>query len=156
MNVEFNQKLVDSFFNNWVGIHASNTEDYNIGPSALLLYFPDFKSANRAYVFLKEWNVWLQNRNIKLSIVKESEERYSFYFFIEGRPEFVKGSFQDNLNIGDLAVFLRNENDRKFVIMARYPNGEEIFDNISQDVFLLKGFKFIERENVRDTDIENK
>lgn len=82
-NVEFNQELVNTYFKNWVGVSALNTDDYEKGPSAFGLYFPDRKTASTSYVFLQEWQKWKPEQPMILSVVKENKEKYSFYIYKE-------------------------------------------------------------------------
>ena len=155
-NVEFNQVLVDKYFNNWIGISANNTENREIGPSCFGLYFPNYNIASVAYIFLNEWKNWMPNNKLVLSIVKENETKYSFYFYKENRTEFVKGTFKENLIISDLETFIKNEKNSKFVILARYPNSNnDIVDNPSQFFITMDGLKFNERKGIQINDIEN-
>ncbi len=155
-NVEFNQKLVDQFFKNWVGISTYNTEDSQKGPSVFGLYFPSRKIAVRSYVFLIEWQKWKDDQDMILSVVEESDEKFSFYIYKENRKEFVKGTFSENLNIPELRKFLKNETGRKFVIIARFPDSNNnIVDNPSQNIMLIERLKFAERTNIKSTQIEN-
>jgi len=155
-NVEFNQSLVDKYFNNWVGVSAHNAENREIEPSCFGLYFPNHNIASVAYVFLNEWKNWMPENELILSIIKESESKYSFYFYKENRSEFVKGTFEENLIVNDLETFIKNEQVGKFVVLARYPNSNnDIVDNPSQFFITMKGFKFNERKNVQKNDIEN-
>lgn len=154
--VEMNQNLVDKYFNNWLGVSAYNAINKDIEPSCLGLYFPNHYIASIAYVFLNEWKNCMPNNKLILSIIKESESKYSFYFYKENRNEFVKGTFEDNLIVNDLKTFIKNEQVRKFVILARLPNlNDYIFDNPGQIFITMKGFKFNERKDVRKNDIEN-
>lgn len=155
-NVEFNQKLVNTYFTNWIGVSALNTEDYEKGPSVFGLYFPDRKTASKSYVFLQEWQKWKPEDPMILSIVKESEKKYSFYIYKESRNEFVKGTFDHNLDTKELKIFLENELNHVFVILARFPDSDNnIVDNPSQHFMTIKNLKYKERTEVDLIEIEN-
>ena len=154
--VEFNQKLVDTYFTNWIGVSVMNTENYEKGPSVFGLYFPDRNTASRSYIFLQQWQKWNSSIPLVLSVIQESEEKYSFYIYKEGRSEFVKGTFSHNLDSKELSVFLQNEIDHIFVLLARYPDSNNnIVDNPSQEFMTLRNLKFKKRIEVSFTDIEN-
>lgn len=154
--VEFNQNLVDKYFNNWVGVSAYNPKNQEIEPSCFGLYFPNYNIASVAFTFLNEWKNWMPHEELILSIVKESEIKYSFYFYKENRNEFVKGTFEENLIVNDLEIFIKNEQLGKFVILARYPNSNnDIVDNPSQNILTINGLKFNQRKNIEIIDIEN-
>jgi hypothetical protein len=154
--VEFNQILVDKYFSNWIGISANNAANREIRPSCFGLYFPNHRLASVAYAFLNEWKNWMPNNKLILSIVKEDEYKYSFYFYKENIKEFVKGTFKENLIISDLTTFIKNEQNGKFVLLARYPNSNnDIIDNPSQFFITMDGLKFNERKGIKINDIEN-
>ncbi len=155
-NVEFNQNLVDTYFHDWVGISTYNTEDYKKGPSVFGLYFPDKNTAVSSYVFLTEWKNWKPDQPLILLVVKENDKKYNFYIYKENRTEYVKGTFEDNLNVKELREFLKNEIDRKFVVVARYPDSENnIVDNPSQDIILFENLRFFERSEIGESEIES-
>lgn len=155
-NVEFNQELVDVYFTKWVGVSAINTEDYEKGPSVFGLYFPDRKTASTSYLFLQEWQKWKPELQMVLSIVQESEEKYSFYIYKESRDEFVKGTFDHNLDTNELKIFLANEINHIFVVLARFPDSNNnIVDNPSQQFMTMKNLKFKKRAEVESMEIEN-
>ena len=79
--VEFNQNLVGKYFNNWLGVSAYNATNGETEPSCFGLYFPNHNITSVAYVFLNEWKNWMPNDELILSIIKESEIKYSFYFY---------------------------------------------------------------------------
>lgn len=154
--IQFSQELVDAFFNSWIGVSTYNTNNYNIGPSAFGLYFPNKSIALKSYLFMKEWNIWQEDYPLTLSIIRESSTKYSFYFFKIGRNEFVKGTFEENLNVEELHHFIENEKNRKFVVLARYSNQiEDIIDNPIQDFFLINGLNYKNRNEVKKGEIEN-
>lgn len=155
-NVEFNQELVDTYFTKWVGVSAINTEDYEKGPSVFGLYFPDRKTASKSYLFLQEWQKWKPELPMILSIVQESEEKYSFYIYKKNRDEFVKGTFDHNLDTNELKTFLANEINHIFVVLARFPDSNNnIVDNPSQQFMTMKNLKFKKRAEVESMEIEN-
>ncbi|WP_375587217.1 hypothetical protein [Flagellimonas aurea] len=155
-HVEFNQELVNTYFTNWIGVSAINTEDYEKGPSVFGLYFPDRKTASISYVFLQEWQKWKPELPMILSVVQESENQYSFYIYKENRDEYVKGTFDHNLDTKELEIFLENEIDHVFVIIARFPDADNnIVDNPSQHFMTLKNLKYKRRSEVKSTEIEN-
>ncbi|WP_289665948.1 hypothetical protein [Flavobacterium panacagri] len=155
-NVKFNQNLVDEYIHSWNGVSVYNTENYNIGHSVLGLYFPSPSIGTKAYIFLKEWKNWLPDQELIFSIVKESETNYSFYFYKEGRYEFIKGTFQNNLILEDIQNFIKYDRKRKFVIIARFPNVDnDIIDYPHQDVIMLNSFKYSERNKIKTNSIED-
>jgi hypothetical protein len=155
-NVEFNQELVNAYFKNWIGVSALNTDNYEKGPSAFGLYFPNRKVASSSYAFLQEWQKWKPEQPIFLSVVKENKEKYSFYIYKENRREFVKGTFDHNLDTQELQIFLKNELEHIFVILARYPDSNNnIMDNPSQQIMTIKNLKYKERAEINSSEIEN-
>jgi len=155
-NVEFNQELVNNYFANWIGISTINTENYKKSPSVFGLYFPDRKTASMSYLFLQEWQKWNPEYPMILSVIKESEGKYSFYIYKENRNEFVKGTFEHNLNTKELQIFLENELNHVFVILARFPDSNNnIVDNPSQHFMTMKNLRYKERIDVNSTEIEN-
>lgn len=151
--VEFNQELVDRYFSNWIGISTKNSEKNE--PSVLGLYFPDFKLASKSHLLLNEWQKWMPEDNLVFSVVQENEHTYSFYFYKKNRKEFVKGTFDHNLDIDELKIFLKNEKNRMFAILARFPdNANNIVDNPSQNIISLKGLSFSYRRDLTSNDLE--
>lgn len=154
--VEMNQDLVNQYFKNWVGVSTYNTDDYNRGPSCFGLYFLDFKSATSSYEFLREWQNWLKEIPIILSIVKENGNKYSFYFYKQDKPEFVKGTFDKNLDIKELEKFISNEKSRKYILLPRFPDDDDdIVDSYTDNVILVDGLCFYERKQIKPKQIEN-
>jgi hypothetical protein len=153
---EFNQELVNSYIKNWVGISVYNTVDYNRGPSCFGLYFLDYNSATSSYEFIREWQKWNEYLPLILSIVKENEKEYSFYFYKQGRPEFIKGTFSNNLDVIELGNFLLNDKNRKFALLPRFPDDQNnIVDSYTTDVILIDGLIYNERSMIKLAQIEN-
>lgn len=153
--VEFTQELVNEYIQNWIGVSAIPRE--NNTPAFFRLYFPNQKSAFRAFVFLDGWQEWLPEQNMIVSIVKENEKEYTFYIYKERRPEFIKGIFSKdvNLNIENLESFIASEKNGKFVVLTSYPNQDNnIVDGVSQKILVFEKLKFADRNEITVSDIE--
>ena len=153
---EFTQELVNEYIQNWIGVSAIPRE--NNTPAFFRLYFPNQKSAFKAFVFLDGWQEWLPEENMILSVVKENEKEYTFYIYKERRPEFIKGKFSKNvnLNIENLESFIVSEKNGKFIILTSYPDEDNnIVDGVSQKIILFEKLKFADRNEIKNSDIES-
>lgn len=107
---------------------------------------------------MMEWKAQImEEKKFCLSIVKENEQEYSFYFYKESRSEFVKGKFSENLDAKELKDFINKDANRTFVVIARYPDADNnIVDNpISHKFLTIEGFKYFERSEVKVNSIED-
>jgi hypothetical protein len=155
--IELNQDIVNKYFKNWIGVSIFNTDNPEREPSCFCLDFLDFTSATTSYEFIREWQNWLNELPIILSIVKEDDSKYSFYLYKQNRKEYIKATFSKNLNIKKLELFIKEEKSRSYVLLPRFPDKDNnIVDSYTTDVILLKGIRFSNRKDVKTDQIENK
>lgn len=153
---ELTQDIVNKYFKDWIGVSIFNSEDPDKEPSCFGMDFLNFESAISSYEFLREWQNWLHELPLILSVVKENSSTYSFYIYKQYRREFVKATFSINLNINKLQIFIRNEQSRSFVILPRYADyNDNIVDSYTQNVIVFNGVKFLKREEITCGQIEN-
>ena len=122
---ELTQDIVNKYFKDWIGVSIFNSEDPDKEPSCFAMDFLNFESAISSYEFLREWQNWLHELPLTLSVVKENNTTYSFYIYKQNRWEFVKATFSINLNISKLQIFIKNEQSRSFVILPRYADDND-------------------------------
>jgi hypothetical protein len=155
--VDLNQDIVNKYFKNWIGVSIFNTENPNKEPSCFCLDFLDFDSATSSYEFIREWQNWLSELPLILSIVKENRSKYSFYLYKQNRKEFVEATFSENLNTKKLKAFIEEEKSRTFVLLPRYSDeNNNIVDSYTTEVIILKGVRYSDRKNIRLNQIEYK
>jgi hypothetical protein len=154
--VEMNQKLVDQYFKGWVDMAVYNTEDYAKGPSCLIMEFRDMDSATSSYEFVREWKRQNEHFPFSISIIQERSSTFTIYLYKKGRGEFVKGTFDVGQELPQVEKFVKMEKDRTYALLPRFTdkNGARI-DSYTQDVLLLKGFKFKQRQELTASDFEH-
>lgn len=149
------QSLVDQYFTRWIDVAVYNTENYQRGPSSLILSFNNRVNATRSYEFLREWKKWNEHQPLTMSIIKEEGHLYSIYLFKEGRSEFVKGTFNIRKeDFREFEKFLSNEAARTYVLLPRFIDKAGRIDSYTKDVILQKGFRYRSRTNLQEEDFE--
>ena len=153
----YNQALIDKYFKAWIGISVSLPLAPETDPLIFYLDFNSHCNAAHAYTFLGKWQNFNGEKQLRLSLIEETDGTLSCYFFTPGFSGLKRGRFKLHFPPERLTGFVALQKAQPdFKVVVRYADKNyDVQDFEKQDVpIILNALSYRKRESVKKGQME--